>query len=63
MLEAALLDFEGTILTVSHDRYFLDKIVTKTVAISPDGNVRPYSGNYSYYLEKRDQPGYIAESA
>jgi ATP-binding cassette subfamily F protein 3 len=63
VLEAALLDFDGTILTVSHDRYFLDRIVTKTIAISPDGKVRPYSGNYSYYLEKRDQPGYIAATA
>jgi ATP-binding cassette subfamily F protein 3 len=63
VLEAALLDFDGTILTVSHDRYFLDRIVTKTIAISPDGHVRLYSGNYSYYLEKRDQPGYIAATA
>ena len=63
VLEAALLDFDGTILTVSHDRYFLDRIVTKTAAISPDGNVRLYPGNYSYFLEKRAQPGYVAESA
>ncbi len=63
VLEAALLDFDGTILTVSHDRYFLDRIVTKTVAISPQGKVVPYSGNYSYYLEKRSQPGYIPVSA
>jgi ATP-binding cassette, subfamily F, member 3 len=62
VLEAALLEFEGTILTVSHDRYFLDKIVTRTVALSPDGQACFYSGNYSYYLEKRAQPGYIAES-
>jgi ATP-binding cassette subfamily F protein 3 len=62
VLEAALLEFEGTILTVSHDRYFLDKIVTKTVALSPDGNAHFYAGNYSYYLEKRAQPGYIPES-
>jgi ATP-binding cassette subfamily F protein 3 len=63
VLESALLDFDGTILTVSHDRYFLDRMVTKTVAISPDGQVRPYSGNYSYYLEKRAQPGYIPATA
>jgi ATP-binding cassette subfamily F protein 3 len=62
VLEAALLAFEGTILTVSHDRYFLDKIVTKTVALSPDGNARFFAGNYSYYLEKRAQPDYIPES-
>jgi ATP-binding cassette subfamily F protein 3 len=63
VLEAALLDFDGTILTVSHDRYFLDRIVTRTAAISPDGPVRLYPGNYSYFLEKRSQPGYVAESA
>jgi ATP-binding cassette subfamily F protein 3 len=52
VLEAALEEFEGTILTVSHDRYFLDKIVTKIVAISDDGSVRVYPGNFSYYYEK-----------
>src|SRR5947207_1300805 len=53
VLEAALEEFEGTILTVSHDRYFLDKIVSKIVAIEPDGTVRMYPGNFSYYYEKR----------
>jgi ATP-binding cassette subfamily F protein 3 len=52
VLEAALEEFEGTILTVSHDRYFLDKIVTKIVAMSNDGSVRVYPGNFSYYYEK-----------
>ncbi len=52
VLEAALEEFEGTILTVSHDRYFLDKIVTRIVAISNDGRVRVYPGNFSYYYEK-----------
>ncbi len=51
-LEAALEQFEGTILTVSHDRYFLDKIATKIVAIDEDGCVRAYSGNFAYYAEK-----------
>ncbi len=53
MLEAALLAFEGTILTISHDRYFLDKIVTKILAIEANGQVRCYPGNFSYYYEKR----------
>ena len=53
VLEAALQEFEGTILTVSHDRYFLDKIVTKIVAIADDGCVKVYPGNFSYYFEKR----------
>jgi ATP-binding cassette, subfamily F, member 3 len=52
VLEAALEEFDGTILTVSHDRYHLDKIVTKIVAISNDGSVRVYPGNFSYYYEK-----------
>jgi ATP-binding cassette subfamily F protein 3 len=53
VLEAALEEFEGTILTVSHDRYYLDKIVTKILAIGNDGRVRFYPGNFSYYFERR----------
>jgi ATP-binding cassette subfamily F protein 3 len=53
VLEVALGDFAGTILTVSHDRYFLDKIVEKIIAIEEDGQVRIYPGNYSYYFEER----------
>ena len=53
VLEAALEEFEGTILTVSHDRYYLDKIVTKILAIGEDGHVRLYPGNFSYYFERR----------
>src|SRR5579863_1666662 len=53
VLEAALQEFEGTILAVSHDRYFLDKIVNKIVAIEPGGYVKLYPGNFSYYYEKR----------
>src|SRR2546428_850646 len=49
VLEAALQEFEGTVLTVSHDRYFLDRITTKIVAIDRDRHVRVYPGNYSYY--------------
>jgi ATP-binding cassette, subfamily F, member 3 len=53
VLEVALDEFEGTILTVSHDRYFLDNIVTKIIAIGNDGCVRIYPGNFSYYYEKQ----------
>ncbi len=53
VMEEALQEFDGTILTVSHDRYFLDKIVSKIVAIGEDGRVRLYPGNFSYYFEKR----------
>jgi ATP-binding cassette subfamily F protein 3 len=52
VLEAALEEFEGTILTVSHDRYFLDKIVHQIICIEGDGQVRLYPGNYSYYFEE-----------
>lgn len=52
ILEEALLQFEGTLLMVSHDRYFLDKLATKIVEIGGDGCIRVYAGNYSYYKEK-----------
>jgi ATP-binding cassette subfamily F protein 3 len=55
VLEDALQQFEGTVLTVSHDRYFLDKIVDRIVAIE-NGQVRAYPGNFSYYMQKRE-PG------
>src|SRR6266487_109793 len=58
VLEEALEQFEGTILTVSHDRYFLDKIATKIVAIDDDSCVRTYPGNFSYYYEKYQSEGY-----
>ncbi len=52
MLEEALADFGGTVLVVSHDRYFLDRICDQIVAFE-DGGVFVQPGNYSYYLEKR----------
>lgn len=47
-LEAALQDFEGTILTISHDRYFLDKLVERIIELR-DGQVRDYPGGFSYF--------------
>jgi len=52
MLEEALASFPGTILVVSHDRYFLDRICDQIVAFEDDG-VKVTPGNFSYYLEKR----------
>jgi ATP-binding cassette subfamily F protein uup len=52
MLEEALADFDGVVLVVSHDRYFLDRICDQIVAFEEDGVV-VQPGNYSYYLEKR----------
>ncbi|MCC6234492.1 MAG: ABC-F family ATP-binding cassette domain-containing protein, partial [Verrucomicrobiales bacterium] len=49
-LEEALLEFEGTLITISHDRYFLDQIVEKLLVIRPEGS-RLFAGNYSTYIE------------
>ncbi|MGB9779885.1 ABC-F family ATP-binding cassette domain-containing protein [Caldanaerobacter sp.] len=54
VLEEALLEYHGTILFVSHDRYFIDKIATKIMILGPEG-VDIYLGNYSYYVEKKQQ--------
>ncbi|MBS3818147.1 ATP-binding cassette domain-containing protein [bacterium] len=53
-LEHALAQYEGTALLISHDRYFLDKLVNRVVEIK-NGALKEYPGNYSYYLEKRNQ--------
>jgi ATP-binding cassette subfamily F protein uup len=52
MLEEALADFDGTVLVVSHDRYFLDRICDQVVAFE-DAGLFTQTGNYSYYLEKK----------
>jgi ABC transport system ATP-binding/permease protein len=54
MLEEALVDFQGTVLVVSHDRYFLDRICDQIVAFEENG-VFVQPGNYSYYLEKKKE--------
>ncbi|MEG0767469.1 MAG: ATP-binding cassette domain-containing protein, partial [Clostridia bacterium] len=54
VLEEALDDFNGTLLTVSHDRYFMNRIATRILEMQPDG-VREYLGNYDDYLEKKRQ--------
>ena len=52
MLEEALANFDGTVIVVSHDRYFLDRICDQIVAFE-DGQLFVQPGNYSYYLEKK----------
>lgn len=52
VLEDALLDFPGTILFISHDRYFINKLATKIVEMHPHGSIT-YEGNYGTYLEHR----------
>ena len=54
MLEEALLDYEGTVLVVSHDRYFLNKIINK-VAILTANAVEIFEGDYTDYLEFKEQ--------
>jgi ATP-binding cassette subfamily F protein uup len=53
ILEDYLTDFDGIILAVSHDRYFLDKIATEIFEVSDSGEILRYTGGYSDYLEKR----------
>jgi len=52
VLENALDDFEGTVLVVSHDRYFLDRVVNRVVDLE-DGGLTEYPGDYTYYREKK----------
>ena len=51
ILEEALSDFGGTVLFVSHDRYFINKVASRVVELS-DGRFKNYIGNYDDYLEK-----------
>lgn len=54
-LESAILNYDGTIIIISHDRYFLNKIINKIYELNVDG-VKEYLGNYSYYVEKKKNP-------
>ena len=53
-LENFLIDYKGTILLISHDRYFLDKVATKTILLE-SGKTKIYFGNYSYFLEEDER--------
>ncbi|MGQ9870317.1 ABC-F family ATP-binding cassette domain-containing protein [Leptodesmis sp.] len=70
VLEEYLEDFNGCVIVVSHDRYFLDRTVETIFAFEPDGTLRQYPGNYSVYLDfqkevetKRPQSESIQNSA
>ncbi|TAK80307.1 MAG: ATP-binding cassette domain-containing protein [Betaproteobacteria bacterium] len=56
LLEAALQDYSGTLLLVSHDRAFLDNVVTQTIAAEGGGAWKEYVGGYSDYLRQRPAP-------
>ena len=55
VLEDALADFGGTIVTVSHDRYFINRIANRIIEMQPDG-VTEYIGNYDDYIERKNRP-------
>ena len=68
-LEERLTDYDGTLLVVSHDRYFLDAIVTSTLVFEPDGEVRRHAGGYSDWLARNralaivDEPSAVPREA
>jgi len=53
LLEEKLVDYQGTLLLISHDRSFLDHVVTSTLAFEGDGNIREYVGGYDDWLRQR----------
>jgi len=57
LLQEALSDYDGTVLLVSHDRDFLDRLVTSTIALEGDGTAIEYAGGYSDYLMQRGPRG------
>ena len=61
-LEEALNEYDGTIITVSHDRYFLDRIATKILFFSPDG-VEPFDGSYSEFYDDHHRTNQQAAEA
>ncbi|MDQ0221375.1 ABC transporter ATP-binding protein [Peribacillus cavernae] len=60
VLENALVDYPGTILFVSHDRYFINRIATKVIELSKDSS-EEFLGDYDYYLEKKQEQAEIKE--
>ena len=60
VLENALIDYDGTLLFVSHDRYFINRIATKVIELSENGS-KVYLGDYDYYLEKKQEEEELAE--
>jgi ATP-binding cassette subfamily F protein 3 len=54
-LEDSILGYDGTVIVISHDRYFLNKVITKIIELNQDG-LKEYLGNYNYYIEKKKNP-------
>lgn len=59
-LEDAILSYDGTLIVISHDRYFLNKVITKILELE-ENNINTYLGNYSYYSEKKENPNRFEE--
>lgn len=62
VLEVALNDFDGTLLFVSHDRYFINQVATSVVEVSPEGT-ELFLGDYDYYIDKKQEQAEIAAAA
>ena len=54
-LEDAILSYDGTLIVISHDRYFLNKVINRILELNEDG-IKEYLGNYNYYQEKKINP-------
>ena len=62
-LENTLLDYSGTMLIISHDRYFINKLADRVLVLKPDG-IKEYLGNYDYYLERtKDEAEQVKQAA
>ncbi|KRM90431.1 ABC-F family ATP-binding cassette domain-containing protein [Liquorilactobacillus cacaonum] len=60
VLETALLEFDGTVLFISHDRYFINKVATSVLEISEHGS-QLYLGDYDYYIDKKEEQLLLAQ--
>ena len=60
IFQDALINYHGTVAIVSHDRYFLDRLVSKVFELK-DGSINYYQGNYSYFIEKRSELSTVKE--
>src|SRR3712207_535045 len=58
-LEDALVSYDGTVLVISHDRYFLNKVIEKIYELK-ETSISEYLGNYTYYIEKKNNPNRFA---
>ncbi|MGH4138584.1 ribosomal protection-like ABC-F family protein [Clostridium sp.] len=54
-LEDSILAYDGTVIVISHDRYFLNKVITRILELN-QGGLKEYLGNYNYYIEKKKNP-------